>query len=649
MRRQVPAWAGRRKGPRRSIRVSASKYVSDRERENAQVEPHRPVIDVIQVVLYPLAQVAAPAQIVDLRPARDPSFYHVLLHVARDLLAEARDELGPFGARPDKRHLAPEHVEKLRKLVEAQPAQQSAEPCGSRIVLARPHRAARVLGADGHRAELEHREATPVPRHPLLTIEHRARRGELDRDRDHEKKGSREQQREPAERVVLRGLEDALHAFERRIGQADHGHASDFRKTVTKQLKAENVRHVPHLHGKRAKLADEVPDALLVAQRQRDPDLIELAPLEIAAKLGHITQHRDAIDDAARELGRIVVEAAQVQSGPRGAAQTQDDFLPELACADDAYMPQVVAAAAQEAKRETQRQSYRRLQQEASGKPQCHPDARIQLSGLGYKNQKDPEREQRKPTVGERTQVLDQASTALRAIQSRRGKDGEAHERDRKHRDPIRGRRIGRAEIDPLHCPSDSDDDDRIGKAEQLIQRGRVGFEQTAATTQHGVDARARLTWNSASAVAISSAKRRRNVSAAKRSALARQASALMRSLEASNAATAVRSDAALCALKNTPVGASLSSPRIVSDAPPRPNAITGVPQACASSGAMPKSSSAAKMNAEAPRNRSRSRWRDTSPVKSTLVPAAARALRSPGPSPTTISRRPGIAWKAST
>ena len=47
---------------------------------------------------------------------------------------------------------------------------------------------------------------------------------------------------------------------------------------------------------------------------------------------------------------------------------------------------------------------------------------------------------------------------------------------------------------------------------------------------------------------------------------------------------------------------------RTVSRLPPRPYAITGVPQACASTGRMPKSSSAANTNARAPRSSSRRR-----------------------------------------
>ena len=45
------------------------------------------------------------------------------------------------------------------------------------------------------------------------------------------------------------------------------------------------------------------------------------------------------------------------------------------------------------------------------------------------------------------------------------------------------------------------------------------------------------------------------------------------------------------CFLKKTPVGFKESIPFIVSNAPPFPKAITGVPQLCASIGAIPKSS----------------------------------------------------------
>jgi hypothetical protein len=87
-----------------------------------------------------------------------------------------------------------------------------------------------------------------------------------------------------------------------------------------------------------------------------------------------------------------------------------------------------------------------------------------------------------------------------------------------------------------------------------------------------------------------------------------------------------------------------------MSRAPPLPKAITGVPQAWASTVAMPKSSSAAKTAARASWVRRTSSGVSTRPRISMLgAPAAAARTGSMfGPSPTTTSRRPGMRRKAS-
>src|ERR1700694_2088535 len=115
------------------ISIAAAKDVPDGQGEDTQIEPQRPVVDVVQIVLYPLAQVAAAAQIVHLRPTRDPRFHHVLLHVAWNLLPELGDELGTLGPWTDQRHIAMEDVEELRKLVEAVASKQRAATSGGRI------------------------------------------------------------------------------------------------------------------------------------------------------------------------------------------------------------------------------------------------------------------------------------------------------------------------------------------------------------------------------------------------------------------------------------------------------------------------------------------------------------------------------------
>ena len=142
-----------------------------------------------------------------------------------------------------------------------------------------------------------------------------------------------------------------------------------------------------------------------------------------------------------------------------------------------------------------------------------------------------------------------------------------------------------------------------------------------------------------------------RNLSRVKRSALARQSAAEMAGDSASNRSTASMMDEGDCSSKNSPVGAASGGARTMSRAPPLPKATTGVPQACASAMAKPKSSSAAKTKARTVRVASTSSGCDTRPRNSMLgAPAAASATRfSSGPSPSTRRRREGKARKVST
>jgi hypothetical protein len=131
--------------------------------------------------------------------------------------------------------------------------------------------------------------------------------------------------------------------------------------------------------------------------------------------------------------------------------------------------------------------------------------------------------------------------------------------------------------------------------------------------------------------------------------AFGRESQRVIRLSLLSNSATASRMAAALCSAKSRPVGAGASRPLTVSQAPPRPNAMTGVPHACASTGAMPKSSSAAKTNARARCRWSRRTSIDCCPSTVTLGGAAARMRASSGPPPITTSRRPRIPANACT
>src|SRR5215831_7223280 len=151
--------------------VATRHDVPQSQGEDAQIEPQRPILDVIEIILYPLAKIAAATQIVHLRPSGDACLDHVLLHVPGDLLSEAGHEFRPFRPWSHQRHLAGEDVEQLRELVDTEASQPCSEACGSAVAAMRPHRPAALLCVHPHRAELEHGKRAAVPGDALLQIQ----------------------------------------------------------------------------------------------------------------------------------------------------------------------------------------------------------------------------------------------------------------------------------------------------------------------------------------------------------------------------------------------------------------------------------------------------------------------------------------------
>src|SRR6187402_3869924 len=98
----------------------------DGKPHDLQVECHRPVLDVVEVVLNSLLERRVTAPAVYLRPARDARLHLVPKHVLRDAVLELFDEERTLRARTDNGHVAAEHIPQLRELVEVELAQPSA-------------------------------------------------------------------------------------------------------------------------------------------------------------------------------------------------------------------------------------------------------------------------------------------------------------------------------------------------------------------------------------------------------------------------------------------------------------------------------------------------------------------------------------------
>src|SRR5262245_46518790 len=99
------------------------------------------MLDVVKVMLYTfpylLEGVGLAAPAIDLGPAGDARLHPMARVVVLDrLLVEQGARLGGerMGPRTDDRHLAAQHVQELRQLVEAGAAQEGADPRDSRVV-----------------------------------------------------------------------------------------------------------------------------------------------------------------------------------------------------------------------------------------------------------------------------------------------------------------------------------------------------------------------------------------------------------------------------------------------------------------------------------------------------------------------------------
>ena len=265
----------------------------------------------------------------------------------------------------DERHVAAEHVDELRQLVEAVAPQPRSDPRDlvrtRELVEARRRwgcagvhdrldvRTMRgLVGIDHHRPELEERERLHVLAEPLLTEEHRTRRVAADAPREPEK-----QRREGCEQE--RGADDVAGALHRMCG----ARGVDGRER--QQLEALDVVDRDHGPYRLEEAGDEVDLNVQVAQPMDEPEL-ELVtvvrerdhdPLDVvlAHELGDLV--RGAEDGNAVEVGahalRVGIDEADEPDAELGVLpQLASDELTDVARPDDQRVLHVPGAAPRE-------------------------------------------------------------------------------------------------------------------------------------------------------------------------------------------------------------------------------------------------------------------------------------------------------------
>ncbi len=133
--------------------------------------------------------------IVDLGPAGDARLHHVAFGIVGQLVFKVRHELRAFRAGSDEAHLTLEDRPGLRQFIDAQLADDPADPCHARIVLLCKLRAPR-FGIDAHGAQFYEIERLTIEPDAGLTEKCRALAVDLHKDgkKDNDRQGEREQQ-----------------------------------------------------------------------------------------------------------------------------------------------------------------------------------------------------------------------------------------------------------------------------------------------------------------------------------------------------------------------------------------------------------------------------------------------------------------------
>src|SRR5581483_2801916 len=231
MRAVSPSVVKIRLGGAVSVRAAPREHGRQGLREDRDVEPDRPVLEVVEVEAHEVVERQLDPT-GDLPQPRHPGQDEVALAVPVLELHEIAQRQRP---RPDERHLAAQHVQHLRQLVDRVAPQHAADRGDARVVLdleKRPRRLVRRLErglplgcVDVHRPELEHAELALAEADAAVAVEDRPGRVELDGERDHEpeRRGSEHDQR--PEHEVERPLHGPVEPGEDGRTQLEERHA----------------------------------------------------------------------------------------------------------------------------------------------------------------------------------------------------------------------------------------------------------------------------------------------------------------------------------------------------------------------------------------------------------------------------------------
>src|SRR6266498_1404604 len=461
-----------------SISASAAHNCGQGLSENAYVEPHRPILEVVEVQANEVVEGEA-------RPAGDlPEAGHPRQDAVAPAVPVLEQQVVPHGegTGADEAHLAPEDVEHLGDLVDREAPQRAADPRDAWIVADLEQRAADFVrtfelalllgGAGDHRPELQHPELPLAEPDAAVAVEDRPGRRELDRERDQEPQGKADEDDESADGEVEPALDDPVGAGKGRLPQLEQRHtlSGDELGTLREQLCG--PRRDPDLHARAMGLVAQPHELFRVEIRVGDDQLVDVVPLQDARQLVDVAEKRQ-IDPLLRR-GDRTEELVLDYAAPRAQARVQAHQV--LAGADE-HRPAPQAGQPEDVARDdvvahAQRADQNRREQERRREDR---ERREVVAGA------DPDREREQRYDGERRDDLaDAAATLALGVQPLLPED--EREDQREERQPLR-----------LGVAPDQSPENWPRAVDELAHRKRsVDAEREAAEVEHeqGRDAR---------------------------------------------------------------------------------------------------------------------------------------------------------------
>src|SRR5215207_8815748 len=282
--------------------VVAPQQSRDRHQDDLQVEPQRPVLDVVVVPLDAVVERRLPAQSLHLRPPGQAGLDAVAVAVAVDVLLEGANEVRALGTRPDDRHVAAQDVEQLRQLVERQTAHDlpdaraavDALDAAGRLAVLR-HELGLGRRRDAHRAELEHVELAAVEADAALAEEDRTGRAEAHGEREHAERDREDQQRDGRDDAIDRVLDPELPAarVDRRCSQQwDAAEVLDL--DAVRDL-LEQTRDDDDLDAELATATDQAEQHRVGRGRERHDDLLDVVALDDLLEVPAGAEHAQTV------------------------------------------------------------------------------------------------------------------------------------------------------------------------------------------------------------------------------------------------------------------------------------------------------------------------------------------------------------------